>query len=40
MSDLKPKATFVHDGQGRMAVYLDESFGQDDVVSRFAPRYQ
>lgn len=40
MADVKPKVSAVHDGQGRMALYLDESFGQEDVVSRFAPRYQ
>ncbi|KAL2273453.1 hypothetical protein FJTKL_04518 [Diaporthe vaccinii] len=40
MANLKPKMTAVHDGQGRMALYVDESVGQDAIVSRFAPRYQ
>lgn len=40
MADVKPKVAAVHDGQGRMAIYLDESLGQDAVLSRFAPRYQ
>lgn len=40
MADLKPKMSAVHDGQGRMAVYIDESVGQDAIVSHWAPRYQ
>lgn len=40
MANLKPKMTAVHDGQGRMAIYIDESVGQDAIVSHFAPRYQ
>nr|ANW09609.1 MATA_HMG-box [Stenocarpella maydis] len=40
MSVMKPKVTAVHDGSGRMALFIDESLGQDAVVSRFAPRYQ
>lgn len=40
MADLKPKMTAVHDGQGRMAIYVDESVGRDAIVSNWAPRYQ
>lgn len=40
MADLKAKITAVHDGQGRMAIYVDESVGQEAIVSHFAPRYQ
>ncbi|KKY31413.1 putative mating-type protein mat1 [Diaporthe ampelina] len=40
MADMKPKMTAVHDGQGRMAIYVDESMGQDRIVSVVGPRYQ
>jgi hypothetical protein len=40
MADMKPRIAAVRDGQGRMAIYMDESFGQDEIVSNFGPRYQ
>nr|WRY74167.1 mating type protein MAT1-1-3 [Diaporthe caulivora] len=40
MSGIRAKCGAVHDGQGRMALYLHESVSQDWVVSSVAPRYQ
>lgn len=40
MADLKAKVTVVNDGQGRLALYIDESIGQEAIVSSFAPRFQ
>lgn len=40
MADLKAKVTAVNDGQGRLALYIDESIGQEAIVSQIAPRFQ